>query len=419
MKTRKIIPLIMLLMLLVTSVGFSQTGGFYTISGTVRDADNNRSLAYATMFIPGTYMGTVANSDGVFTFKIKDDVTAQNFVISYMGYELGTFSIKEHTGKNSDFLLKAHVVPLQEVTFRPMNPRDLVVKAIERIPENYPQESYNLTGFYRETIKQRRDYLTVAEAVIDVYKEPYDNRGRDDQVRIIRGRKSGTVKKADTLLVKLQGGPQVAMLLDVVKNNDIVISSETIDFYSYEMLDLVIIDDMPQYVIGFEPRVILDYPLFKGKLYICNQTLAVTMADFGYDLSDKRKAAKVFVRRKPPTLRFTPNDTRYLVKYQKIGDQYFVNYMRSDLEFFVNWRRKIFRTRYNLMFEMAIMDRSNENVESFARRETFRNNNILADMVPIYFTDNFWGDYNYIEPDVSIDEAINKLNKNAVKNQDQ
>lgn len=419
MKTKKIIPLIMVLMLLVSAAGFSQTGGFYTISGTVRDADNKRALAYATMYVPGTYLGTVANSDGVFTFKIKDDVTAQNFVISYMGYELGTFSIKEYTGKNSDFLLKAHVVPLQEVTFRPMNPRDLVEKAIERIPANYPQEAYNLTGFYRETIKQRRDYLTVAEAVFDVYKEPYDSRGREDQVRILRGRKSGSVKKADTLLVKLQGGPQVAMLLDIVKNNDIVISEETIDFYSYELLDLVIVDDMPQYVVGFKPRVVFDFPLFEGKLYICNQTLAVTMADFGYDLSDKRKAANVFVKRKPVTLRFTPNETRYLVKYQKIGDQYFVNYMRSDLEFFVNWRRKIFRTRYNLMFEMAIMDRSNENVESFARRETFRNSNILADMVPIYFTDNFWGDYNYIEPDVSIDEAINKLNKNADRNQDE
>jgi hypothetical protein len=415
MKTRKIIPLIMALMLLVTSVGFSQTGGFYTISGTVRDANSKRTLPFATMYIPGTYLGTVANSDGVFTFKVRDNINAQNFVISYMGYEIATFSLKDFSGKNTDFLMKAHVVPLQEVTFRPLNPRDLVEKAIERIPANYPQEAYNLTGFYRETIKQRRDYITVAEAVVDIYKEPYDTRNREDQVRILRGRKSGTVKKADTLLVKLQGGPQVAMLLDIIKNNQIVISEETIDFYSYEMLDLVVIDDMPQYVIGFKPRVSLEYPIFEGKLYICNQTMAVTMADFGYDMSDKQKLAREFVRKKPATLRFTPNETRYLVKYQKIGDQYFVNYMRSDLEFFVNWRRKIFRTRYNLMFELAVMDRSNENVESFVRRETFRNNNILADMVPVYFTDNFWGDYNYIEPDVSIDEAIIKLNKNVNK----
>lgn len=418
MKIRKMIPVFLMWMVLLSSAVFSQSVGFHTVSGTVRDADNNRPLAYATMYIPGTYQGTVANSDGVFTFKIKDDIGAEEFVISYIGYEMGTFSISNYSGKQNDFLLKAHVVPLQEVTFRPMNPRDLVEKAIERIPVNYPQEPYNLTGFYRETIKQRRDYLTVAEAVVDVYKQSYENQLRNDQVRIVKGRKSGLVKKADTLLVKMQGGPQVAMLLDLVKNNDIVISEETIDFYSYEMLDLAIVDDMPQYVIEFKPRLVFDFPLFEGKLYICNQTLAVTMADFGYDLSDKKKAVDVFVRKKPLTLRFTPNDTRYLVKYQKIGDQYFINYLRSDLEFFVNWKRKIFRTRYNMMFEMAIMDRTKENVERFARRETFKRRNVLADMVPVYFTDDFWGDYNYIEPDVSIEQAIEKLNRQVNREQD-
>ncbi len=414
MKTRKIILSILVFIFMVPSFGFSQSQGdqFYTISGTVRDAQNNRPLSYATMYIPGTYQGTVANSDGYFTFKVRRNIDAQDFVISYMGYEVSKFSLKDFAGKNADFKIQPHVVALQEVTFRPMNPRDIVQKALNRIPDNYPQEEYSLTGFYRETIKQRRDYLSVAEAVIDIHKEGYNDRSRDDQVRIVRGRKSGTVKQADTLLVKLQGGPQVAMLLDIIKNNEIVISQGTIDFYEYELMDLVVIDDMPQYVIGFKPRVTLDYPLFEGKLYICNQTLAVTMAEFGYDLSDKKKVAREFVRKKPASLRFTPRNTRYLVKYQQIDGKYFVNYMRSDLEFFVNWRRKIFRTRYDLMFELAIMDRSNEDVESFARRETFRRTNILSDMVPVYFTDNFWGDYNYIEPDVSIDEAIIKLNKN-------
>lgn len=413
MKTKIFLPFLMMLMMMpVFGFSTSLSDGFYTLSGTVRDARNNRPLPYATMYIPGTYLGTVANADGVFTFKVKDDVTASNFVISYMGYELGIFSIKEFNNKNSDFPLKPHVVALQEVTFRPADPRDLVLRALQKVSTNYPQEPYNLTGFYRETIRQRRDYISVAEAVIDIYKEPYNSRSGDDQVRILRGRKSGTVKQADTLLVKLQGGPQVAMLIDIVKYNQLVISENTIDWYDYTLDEVVIMDDKPQYVIGFKPRVKLEFPIFEGKLYICNQTMAVTMAEFAYDLSDKNMVAREFVRKKPASLRFSPNSTRYLVKYQQIGNEYFVSYIRSDLEFFVNWRRKLFRNRYNLMFEMAIMDRSSENVESFARRETFRNNNILTDMVPVYFSDNFWGDYNYIEPDVSIEEAIIKLNRN-------
>ncbi len=413
MKTRLLIP-VLLFALLVPFTGHSasEADTYTVISGTVRDARTNRTLPFATMYIPGTYLGTVANSNGYFTFKIRNDVNADRFLISYMGYEVTSYSIREYAGKESEFLLKPHTVSLQEVTFRPMNPRDIVMKALDRIGENYPQQPYQLTGFYRETIRQRRDYLTVAEAVVDIYKESYNQSRSDDLVRIVRGRKSGNVKKADTLLVKLQGGPQVALLLDIVKNNELVISKQNIDHYNYELSDLVIIDDKPQYVIKFKPRVILPFALFEGKLYICNQTLAVTMTEFGYDLSDQEKVSREFVRKKPATLNFSTNNTRYLVKYQEINGKYYINYLRSDLEFSVNWRRKLFRTRYNLMFELAIMDRSSQNTEQFARRESFRNYNILADMVPVYFTDDFWGEYNYIEPDVNIEEAIQKLNRN-------
>jgi hypothetical protein len=418
MKTKLFLPfLVLVLMISSMSFTFGQTDDHVIISGTVRDARNNRPLPYATMYIPGTYMGTVANSDGFFTFKVKKNSSANHFLISYMGFEVGKFNINQFAGKESTFTLQPHVVSLQEVTFRPMNPRDLVLRALQRIPNNYPQEQYNLTGFYRETIKQRRDYLSVAEAVIDIHKESYNQRSPDDMVRIIQGRKSGAVKPADTLLIKLQGGPQVAMLIDIVKYNQIVVSEATIDYYDYELQDLVIIDDKPQYVIAFKPKVVMPYALFEGKLYICNQTLAITMADFGYDLSDKVKASAEFIRKKPASLRFEPLNTRYLVKYQQIGDQYFVSYIRSDLEFAVNWRRRIFRNKYDLMFELAVMDRSNENVTSFSRRESFRNHNILSDMVPVYFSDDFWGDYNYIQPDVNIEEAINKLNRNLKKNQ--
>jgi len=88
-----------------------------------------------------------------------------------------------------------------------------------------------------------------------------------------------------------------------------------------------------------------------------------------------------------------------------------LNYLRGELEFFADWRRRIFRTRYNVMFEMAITERSSENVERFPLREAFSRRNILSDMVPVYFEDGYWGEYNYIEPEESIESAIEKLNR--------
>jgi hypothetical protein len=230
-------------------------------------------------------------------------------------------------------------------------------------------------------------------------------------MRIIRGRKSGDVKKADTLLVKLQGGPHVSMLLDIVKNPHVLLSRESLPFYDYEFIDLVKIDDATNYVIGFSPRVILQYPLYNGRLYISVDNLAITMAEFSLDLTDRQKAAQNFILKKPASLRFTPTNTNYLVTYKEIDGRYHVNYVRSELEFFADWRRRIFRTGYSIMAEMAITDRSAEDVVRFPMRDSFRPNTILADMVPVYFEDEFWGEYNYIEPDESIESAIQKINR--------
>lgn len=414
MKTKTFLSALLVIFILFPAAVIAQrdSDDFYVISGTVKDAEQRNPIPYATVIIPGTHVGTVANAQGYFSLKIKKDADSENIRISHLGYEPRIFAIERDKREEVTFLLQAHSVNLQEVIFRPLNARDIVFGALERVKQNYPQQPFMLTAFYRETIKKRRDYVSIAEAIVDIRKESYKENSADDRTKLIRGRKSGSVKNVDTLLVKLQGGPHVALLMDLVKNNYMVVSLNNIDHYTYEMLDLAFIDGETHYVIGFEPAVALEYPLFRGKLYISNESLAIAMADFGLDLSDKAKATREFVRKKPAKLRFTPLDTRYLVKYQEIDGTYYLSYLRSDLEFYSNWRRKIFRTRYNIMFEMAVMDRSNEELRDFTRKESFKQRSILADLVPVYFEDNFWGEYNFIEPDIDIQEAIKKLNRN-------
>ncbi len=413
MKTNRIILSVLVLLFLLPAISVSgQTeSDYYTIRGTVRDAKSNKPLPHASVFVSGTYIGTVANANGYFSLRVRKSENLETFRISYLGYSPRDLSFKEYSDKETDFLMKVHSVPLQEVIIRPIDARELVLNALGKVEENYPQEEFMLTGFYREAIKQRNDYISIAEAVVDIRKEPYDTYTKNDQVQLVKGRKSADVKKADTLLVKLQGGPQVALLVDFIKNNNMVVSPPTVDFYEYELVDLAVIDGKTHYVIGFTPRVIMPYPLFMGNIYIENESLAITMADFSMDLSDRKKASKQFIQKKPARLRFTPTHTRYQVRFQEIDGKYYLSYVRGDVEFFANWRRKIFRTKYALMFEMAIMDRSNKELRSFARKEAFRNKSILADLVSEYFTDDFWGGYNIIEPEMDIEEAVKKLNQ--------
>jgi hypothetical protein len=415
MKTRTIqtIALGMLAVILSLTAGFAQENDapYHAVSGVVKDAGSNKPIPFASVFVPGTSIGTVANLDGVFTLKIDKGLDTEHFSISHLGYRSSNFKIAGNAGQYREYTLEAYSFLLQEVVIQPNDARALVEKAIDMVQQNYPTKPQKLTGFYRETIQQRRDYVSITEAVVDVYQAPYNNPGHSDRLRIVQGRKSGDVKRADTLIVKLQGGPHVSMLLDIVKNPDVLLSRETLMYYDYELVDMVRIDNESNYVIGFQPRLSLSFPLYSGKLYISTESLAITMAEFSLDLSDREKAAQNFIMKRPARLRFTPTNTYYLVTYKQIDGKYQVNYVRSELEFFADWRRRIFRTGYTIMSELAITDRTMDNVVRLASREAFRPNTILADQVPVYFDQTFWGSYNVIEPDESIESAIMKLNR--------
>lgn len=415
MKTLKIIfkTLVLSFILIMTTShnSYSVEESYYTISGVVKDARTNSEIAFASVFVPGSTIGTVANLNGVFTLKVKESLNVKEFEISHLGYENAVFSISDYVDKTSDFLLEPSTVALPEVVVWTDEAYQLVAEALSKIKSNYSQEPQLLKGFYREAIKQKRNYISVSEALVDIYKAPYDNTFKNDRVKLIRGRKSGDVSEVDTLLLKLRGGPTVANLMDVAQNDDLFISNNTINYYNYEIVDVVNIENKMNYVVEFSPRVELPYPLFFGKIYISIDEKAITMAEFSLDLSDDSKAVRYFITRKPGKLNFSPKSTKYLVTYKEIDGTYYLNYVRCELEFFADFRRTLFKTRYNVMFEMAITERESEDIESFSFRESFKTRSVLADLVDIYFEDGYWGQYNYIEPEESIESAIKKLNK--------
>ncbi len=404
--------------ILILGFGFTyaQNGTPYiTINGVIKDAKTKQKVAFASLSVPGTNIGTVSNSDGEFTLKVQKSINAKEFEFSHIGYQNKKFVIVENPTAEQVFYVETFSVELNELIVKPVDPRSLVLRAIGSVGDNYSNVPNILTGFYRETIKQRRDYVSISEAIIDIYKSPYTSFFDADRVRIFKGRKGSNVKKVDTLSVKLIGGPNISLMLDIVKNPDVLLSRENIDYYTYEILNIVNIDGKLNYEIGFTPIVDLSYPLYYGKLYIEKETLALTMAQFSLDLKDEEKAANNFVKKKPLGLKFVPTSTSYLVTYKEQSGKYYINYVRNEIKFTCNWKKRIFKTSYTVMSEMAVTERKTENVEKFAAKDAFKQYTVLADKVNEYFDENYWGEYNTIVPDESIQSAINKFNKRYKK----
>jgi hypothetical protein len=395
---------------------YGQNGNdtYYTITGQLKDSKTGEKISYATITVPGSGIGTVSNIDGEFTLKVSKALNIDIFEISHLSYATAKFKISESIGKDKTYYLDPQFTLLTGISVIPQDARRLVETALKSIKKNYSEVPNSMTGFYRETIKQRREYLAISEAVVDIYKAPY-NTYQNDQVRIFKGRKGTNVKKADTLMVQLQGGPNVSLLLDIVKNKDLSIALDNLDNYRFEFGSLVNIDDKPNWVVNFSPNIVTEDPLYYGKLYISQDEMAITRVEFNLDLKDEVKASRLFVQKKPMGLVFMPTATSYLVTYKKQNGKYFLNYVRVDLKFRCDWKKKLFKNYYTIMSELAITDRHEDKVDKFANQDLFRYNMVFAEKVESFLDPDFWGEYNIIEPEESIENAIKKISKNMKK----
>jgi len=400
----------MLFLLFAACGATSAQSIFVTVTGTLKDAKTGEKISYASITIPNTGIGTVSNADGDFTLKVNTSLNAEYFEVSHLGYATTRFMISEGVEKEKTYLLEIRPINLQEISVVFKDPREIVEVALENIKKNYSQVPNMMTGFYRESIRHRRAYLSVSEAVVNIYNAPYLS-FQNDKVKIFKGRKASNVKKADTLMVQLQGGPQVSMLLDIVKNTGLSIALDNLDNYQFEFGSVVNIDNKLNWVINFSPNMIKEQPLYFGTLYIEQDNMAITRAEFSLDLSDEDKASGFFVQKKPMGLIFMPTSTGYLVTYKEQNGKYYLDYVRVELKFRCDWKRRLFKNYYTVVSELAITDRRADNIVKFGNPEIFRSNMVFTDKVQAFTDVDFWGENNIIEPDNSIENAIKKLSK--------
>jgi hypothetical protein len=380
--------------------------------GKVQDAKTKQPLIFATIAVKGVNVATVSNNEGEFLLKIAKDLPVSKVQVSYIGYQNLDVAIKDLKPKRNVLQLQSVSVPLEEINIYPLDPERLVRSILKKVPENYSKNPNMMEGFYRETIKKNRTYVGIAEAVVNVHKSGY-RQAKSDQVQIFKGRKSQDVKKMDTLLFKLQGGPTTTLLLDVVKNPYNLLSEDLILNYNFSLKSITKINGKLHYVLEFTQKEDVDIPLYYGLLYVETKNLALTSAKFSLNLENVDEASKLFIRRKPAGVKVTPTAADYLVNYYETDGKWYFNYARGEINFKCNWKRKLFNTNYSVMTEIAITDRTEENVIRFKGDEKFKAKQVMADEINNFADRNFWGAHNTIEPDQSIEAAIRKLRRKA------
>jgi len=391
----------------------SDQQSYITIKGKVVDAETGTPLVFASVAVSDANVAIITNIDGEFTLKIGESLLLKNLEFSFLGYKnkmVPISSLRDNGYKNVISMDQAPI-PIKEIIVKPIDPYDIVTRAISRIGKNYEDVPNLMTAFYRETIRKNRTYVSIGEAVVEIFKAPYANDLRFDNGRIYKGRKSADVEKMDTVLFKLQGGPVSSLNLDIVKNTEAILTLDAMNYYNYSLSSVIEINGKPHYVIGFSQKPTVDIPLFMGNLYIEMDSYAISEAEFGFNLADKEAAQSIFIRKKPLGMEVTPEIATYRAKYREQNGKWYFAYSRAEVKFKVNWKKKLFNTYYTTMAEIAVTDRTTEEVIKFAGKDRLKFTDVFSEKVNNFADPDFWGEYNVIEPDQSIESAIRKLSK--------
>lgn len=401
-----------------------QDQSFKQYKGEVTGADSNKSLVFATIAIEGTNVSTITNADGEFSLKVPNDMVNDamnsNVLVSFLGYRTKSIPLAQFDENgNNKIALSVSVTELPEVNVEvPKDAEALVRETLKRKGENYFDNPTLMTAFYRETIKKRRRNVSLSEAVVNIYKTPY-NSLKKDGVKLYKARKSTDYSKLDTVALKLQGGPFNALFVDVMKYPEYIFTDETLENYNFSFDRSTRVNDRLIYVVDFKQLESIMDPLYQGKLYIDAENKILTSAIFSLNITDKDLASRMFVRKKPANARVWPTEVAYRVDYREKDGRWYYGYSNVLMEFKINWDKRLFNSVYSMTCEMAVTDWEKNMAADFPRsKDRIKSSIILADAAVGFADPDFWGEYNIIEPDKSIESAIEKIQRQLQKARD-
>lgn len=379
----------------------------FEISGRVLNSKTGKSLAFVSIGILNTAIGTVTNENGFFLLKVDKNFADSILFVANLAYETYYIKVKDAISSNNNIKLHENYVSIQEVIIRTRNPIDLINNAIKNIKNNYSQKPVILKSFYREGVVQKNKVLNMSEAILKIYKTPYKATFLNDKIKVEKSRKIINTEFSDTLLIKLKDGLYSSLYIDIVKNPISFFNNENMFKYKYKTRNIVTYGDKQVYVVSFKQKKDASQPLYKGNIYIETQTYAVVACDFEFNFNTIG-AKPNFIVKKKRKHKVKTLSAKYHLNYRSVNNVYFLNHVRADLEFKAKKNKQFFYSKYNVFLETVIFDIDTTNIEKFHRKDIERKNKIFVDNHYSYDA-NFWGNSNFIKPEKPIEDAFEKI----------
>ena len=175
------------------------------IKNKILDLTTLMPLENASIYIENTTIGTISNSDGKFLLVVDNEYAKDSLVISSIGYKSFKTPIDEFDNQ-LEIYLEEDIASLDEVVLiaesRPKTGNDIVLKAIERLSVNMPDQPYIEKGFLRHKERNRTEFKWLIESAITLYDSSFtSNSGENLKLNVDQVRKSYDLRDVDSILI--------------------------------------------------------------------------------------------------------------------------------------------------------------------------------------------------------------------------
>ncbi|RYM32369.1 hypothetical protein ERX46_13890 [Brumimicrobium glaciale] len=337
---------------------------------------NGEPVPFAMVQLQNEKQRTRTNLNGEFKIRISDKSINEVIIISLIGYETYRKSINSKSlTKPLKIVLTEKVTEFEEVTVQALKnyeAEEIVKMAIKNIDKNYQRESTFMKGFYREIMKEDKEWILMNEAIFEMnyakYPQNYIARKgmrfyydkdylpwnlrkmsvfkhlvyfpsyihpKKDEVKIVSTRSSLDKSKYEKFISPV-GAHFDLIALDKVKYKRDFLDPKLIQEYTYINYGQIMIDGKRCYVIKFHPksdeeiRYNSNYgdetnsAYYVGTVFISGGNF--TVLNFEYEFVEKIDYSR-YSGFSP--LMGPPKDIRVKVKYTEFEEKYILDFVET------------------------------------------------------------------------------------------
>jgi len=186
------------LFLFISVSAFSQT----ELKSKIVDFLTYLPLENASIYVENSTIGSVSNTDGRFVLSVPEKYKNDTLVISSIGYKSFKIPVNEFVN-DEDIFLDEDIASLDEILIvaetRPKTGNDVVLRAIEELSENLPDQPYLQKGFLRHRERNKKEYKWLIESALTLYDSSYASGASNLKINVDENRKSYDLRDVDSL----------------------------------------------------------------------------------------------------------------------------------------------------------------------------------------------------------------------------